>query len=141
MKSKRDLAQEQLNLMEIIRDKSNINMVTCGNCGTILLHEMKSIHEDNHDITCFGCKQEMDFSDCPDYWYVGCIENAEFDEDVNLDVTVDDVVKVAMDLGMNPSIAEINEVLKYYNSEVENDPTATWDLIVENLLYNFVGTL
>jgi hypothetical protein len=42
---------------------------------------------------------------------------------------------------MNPSIAEINEVLKYYNSEAENDPTATWDLIVENLLYNFVGTL
>jgi len=141
MKSKRDLAQEQLNLMEIIRDKSNINMVTCGNCGTILLHEMKSIHEDNHDITCFGCKQEMDFSDCPDYWYVGCIESAEFDEDVNLDVTVDDVVKVAMDLGMNPSIGEINEVLKYYNSEAENDSTATWELIVENLLYNFVGTL
>lgn len=141
MKSKRDLAQEQLDLMEIIRDKSNINMVTCGNCGTILLHEMKSIHEDNHDITCFGCKQEMDFSDCPDYWYEGCIESAEFDEDVNLDVTVDDVVKVAMDLGMNPSIAEINEVLKYYNSEAENDSTATWELIVENLLYNFVGTL
>jgi hypothetical protein len=141
MKSKRDLAQEQLDLMEIIRGKSNINMVTCGNCGTILLHEMKSIHEDNHDITCFGCKQEMDFSDCPDYWYVGCIEGAEFDEDVNLDVTVDDVVKVAMDLGMNPSIAEINEVLKYYNSEAENDSTATWELIVENLLYNFVGTL
>ena len=46
-----------------------------------------------------------------------------------------------MDLGMIHSIAEINEVLKYYNSEVENDPTATWDLIVENLLYNFVGTL
>jgi hypothetical protein len=141
MKSKRDLAQEQLNLMEIIRDKSNINMVTCGNCGTILLHEMKSIHEDNHDITCFGCKQEMDFSDCPDYWYVGCIESAEFDEDVNLDVSVDDVVKVAMELGMNPSIAEINEVLKYYNSEAKNDSTATWELIVENLLYNFVGTL
>jgi hypothetical protein len=42
---------------------------------------------------------------------------------------------------MNPSIAEINEVLKYYNSEAKNDTTATWELIVENLLYNFVGTL
>jgi hypothetical protein len=46
-----------------------------------------------------------------------------------------------MELGMNPSIAEINEVLKYYNSEAENDPTATWELIVEILLFNLVRTL
>jgi hypothetical protein len=44
-----------------------------------------------------------------------------------------------MELNLNPSIAEINEVLKYYDSEVDNDPTATWDLIVENLLYNCVA--
>jgi hypothetical protein len=44
-----------------------------------------------------------------------------------------------MDLKMNPSIAEMKEVLKYYDSEVEEDPTATWDLIVENLLYNCVA--
>lgn len=55
------------------------------------------------------------------------------------DICVDDVVKVAMGLGMNPSIDEINEVLKYYNSEADNDPTATWELIVENLLYNCVA--
>jgi len=48
------------------------------------------------------------------------------------------VIVLAMRLGMNPSIAEINEVLKYYDSEVEQDPTATWNLIVENLLYNCV---
>jgi hypothetical protein len=46
------------------------------------------------------------------------------------------VVQVAIDLKLNPTIAEINEVLKYYPNEVEQDPTATWDLIVENLLYN-----
>ena len=83
MKSRRELAQEQLNLMEIIRAEANINMVTCGHCGTILLHEMKSINEDN-TIVCFGCKREMDLSDCPDYWYEGCIENAEFSEYENL---------------------------------------------------------
>ena len=80
MKTTRELAQIQLDLMETIRDKANINMVTCGNCGTILLHETKSINEDN-SIVCFGCKSEMELSDCPDYWYVGCIENSEFDED------------------------------------------------------------
>jgi hypothetical protein len=29
-------------------------------------------------------------------------------------------------------------VLKQYDSEAEADPTATWELIVENLLYNNV---
>ena len=66
MKTTRELAQEQLNLMEEIRYLANINMVTCGNCGTILLHEMKSINEDN-TIVCFGCKSKMELSDCPDY--------------------------------------------------------------------------
>lgn len=54
------------------------------------------------------------------------------------DICVDDVVKVAMGLGMNPSIDEINEVLKYYNSVAE-ESTEPWDLIVENLLYNCVA--
>lgn len=54
-------------------------------------------------------------------------------------ISVDDVVKVAMELGMNPSIDEINEVILYYNSEAEQDSTATWELIVENLLYNCVA--
>ena len=142
-KTRRELAQEQLDLMDEIRATSNINMVTCGHCGTILLHEMRSITDDN-TIVCFGCKRTMDLSDCPDYWYTGCIENSEFDEDepteeLTTEIDVEDVVKVAMDLGLNPSIAEIKEVLKYYDSEVENDPTASWDLIVENLLYNCVA--
>jgi len=67
MATKRELAQEQLNLMDDIRAKANINMVTCGHCGTILLHEMRSINEDN-SIECFGCKRTMDLSDCTDYW-------------------------------------------------------------------------
>lgn len=137
----RELAQEQLDLMNVIRAKSNINIVTCGNCGTILFHEMKSINEDN-SIECFGCKTKMELCDCPDYWYEGCIENMEFDEDEpepTKQISVDDVVSVAIDLGINASIAEINEVLKYYDSEVDQDPTATWELIVENLLYNCVA--
>ena len=140
MKTTRELAQEQFNLMEEIRFKANINMVTCGHCGTILLHEMKSINEDN-TIVCFGCKSKMELSDCPDYWYEGCIESSEFDEaeTTTKDIDVADVVRVAMDLKMNPSIAEINEVLSYYDSEVKQDPTATWELIVENLLYNCVA--
>lgn len=76
----RDLVLEQMALMDIIRNKANINMVTCGNCGTLLLHKMKSINEDN-SIICFGCKTKMDLSDCPDYWYSGIENNQEFNND------------------------------------------------------------
>jgi hypothetical protein len=151
--TKIELAQEQLDLMNVIRAKSNINIVTCGNCGTILFHEMKSISDiefisfkdDDNSIECFGCNAKMELCDCPDLWYEGCIENMEFDEDEPIISSeffilpsIEDVVQVAIDLKMNPSIAELKEVLKYYPSEVEQDPTATWDLIVENMLYNYV---
>ena len=152
MKTKRELAQKQLDLMNHMRTYANINIVTCGNCGTILLHEMKSISDiefisfkdDDNSIECFGCNAKMELCDCPDLWYEGCIENMEFDEPIissefSILPSIEDIVKVAMDLKMNPSIAEINEVLKYYESEVDQDPTASWEMIVENLLYNCVA--
>lgn len=144
-KTRRELAQEQLDLMEIIRNKANINMVTCGNCGTILLHETKTINEivekDLH-IECFGCKREMDFSDCPDYWYNGCIENSEFDETdkegLTKEIGVADVISVAESLKMNPTIVEIREVLKRYDGEILEDPSGNLELWVEKLLYEII---
>jgi hypothetical protein len=135
MKTKRELAEKQIELQDRVIALANINIVTCGHCGCVLLHE-----RNDELIECACCKHELDQSDCPDLWYEGCQNNSEFDEEIipTKDISVDDVVKVAMDLGMNPSIAEINEVLKYYDSEVDQDPTATWELIVENLLYNCV---
>ena len=135
MKTKRELAEKQIELQNRINAVASVNIVTCGNCGSVLLHDRM-----DSEIECACCKSVMDLSDCPDLWYEGCQNNSEFDEEIipTKDISVDDVVKVAMDLGMNPSIAEINEVLKYYDSEVDQDPTATWDLIVENLLYNCV---
>ena len=71
-------------------------------------------------------------------WY-GLFEEPKITQLANeTDISVDDVVKVAMGLGMNPSIEEINEVIKYYNSVAE-ESTETWNLIVENLLYNCVA--
>ena len=136
MATKRQLAEKQIELQNRVIALANINIVTCGHCGSVLLHE-----RNDELITCACCKHELDQSDCPDLWYEGCQNNSEFDEEEILtqEISVEDVVRVAMDLGMNPSIAEINEVLKYYDSEVDNDPTATWELIVENLLYNCVA--
>jgi hypothetical protein len=137
MKTKRELVISQLELMAEIRAKANINIVTCGNCGSVILHETDL----EGTITCYDCKSEMDLSDCPDLFYHGMELSRIFDEELPItkEIGIDDVVRVAMDLGMNPSIAEINEVLKHYDSEAKEDPTATWDLIVENLLYNCVA--
>ena len=87
----RELAQKQLDLMNEIRAKANINMVTCGNCGTILLHEMElisddefiSLKDDDNSIECYDCKTKMDLCDCPDLWYEGCIESIVFDINLN----------------------------------------------------------
>jgi len=78
MATRREMATEQLRLMDEIRAKSNINLVECGNCGTLLLHKMDVNVE---TVECFGCKEEMAKSDCGDFWYEGCINNSEFDED------------------------------------------------------------
>lgn len=61
--------RNQLELMDDIRYKLNINMVTCGHCGTVLLHK-----SNEEMITCYGCKSEMDVCDCPDFFYDGMPE-------------------------------------------------------------------
>lgn len=73
MENKRDLAIKQIKLQEKIQ-ASGFNIVTCGNCGGILLHETKQ-----ETINCF-CGREMDLSECPDYWYQGVENNEEFND-------------------------------------------------------------
>lgn len=53
-------------------------------------------------------------------------------------ISVEDVVKVAEDLKMNPSLKEISKVLSEYEVALFEDTAATWDLVVENLLYKHV---
>lgn len=74
MKTKRDLAIEQIYLQEQMQN-NGVNLVTCGNCGSLLLHKLG-----RESIECF-CGREMDLSDCPDYWYEGCQDNVEFNEE------------------------------------------------------------
>jgi len=37
---------------------------------------------------------------------------------------------------MDITIKQVRQVLEMYDDEADNDPTATWNLIVENCLYN-----
>ena len=77
MATRREIASEQLSLMNEIREKANINIVECGNCEQVLLHKRDSVDT----IKCFSCLEDIDKSDCGDLWYNGCIDNLEFDED------------------------------------------------------------
>jgi len=49
----------------------------------------------------------------------------------------DDVLRVAKDLKMKkPNDEEVIRILTAYPSAQEDDPTGTWNLVIEDLLYN-----
>jgi hypothetical protein len=64
-----ELAKEQIALQEKIQRDSNVTIVTCGNCGNVVLHEIGL-----EEIQCFSCTMVMATEDCPDLWYEG-VEN------------------------------------------------------------------
>ena len=133
MKTKRQVAEKQIELQERIQ-ASGINVVSCGNCGSVMFHEIS----DESDIQCIDCDMLMAQCDCPDFWYKG-LEGNYSNEPIYNGITFDDVVNVATDLKMNPSISDIREVLKYYESEETQCYDMNWTEIVENLLYNCVA--
>lgn len=136
MKTVRERVLEQVYLQEEIQRVSSITIVNCGSCGSVVLHKMKA--DQQEDIVCPYCGFESDPCDFPDFLYRGMESSEVFDEPkaISSYIDVDDVIKIATSLGMNPDIDVIEQVLRDYDSESENDPTATWELIVENLLYN-----
>lgn len=66
----KELVKEQIDLFYDI-NRAGLNIVTCGNCGTMLLHKI----DEKETITCFSCKEVMAKSDCPDYWFDGAENN------------------------------------------------------------------
>lgn len=72
MKTKRQIAEGQIRLQEQMQSEG-FNIVTCGNCGSVLLHKTGE-----ETIECF-CG-EMALSDCPDLWFENMLNNAEFND-------------------------------------------------------------
>lgn len=79
-KTKRELVIEQLSLMDEIVGQANVNIVTCGHCGTVNLHKVKPISANPQLITCYECKHELDVCDCPDLFYTGMENSALYEE-------------------------------------------------------------
>lgn len=50
----------------------------------------------------------------------------------------EDVFQVANSIGQNLTEEQIQEVISLYESEEDEDPSATWDLIVEKIIYDIL---
>lgn len=56
-----------------------------------------------------------------------------------MEIQKEDIIEVAETLNITLTETEIDNVLSIYESEADNDPTATWDLVVENCIYNVIN--
>jgi len=50
-----------------------------------------------------------------------------------------DVIGVADSIGKVLSVDEINQIIEGHSDECKNDPTGTWDLVVEEQIYTIVN--
>jgi len=60
-------AYEQYDLQQEVIQKANINIVTCGDCGSVLLHRLEV-----EEVVCDSCGFTSEPCDFPDY---NCIPN------------------------------------------------------------------
>ena len=51
-------------------------------------------------------------------------------------IILEDVIQVARELNFNPNLKQMDEVVRIYATEQESDLTATWNLVVEQILYS-----
>ena len=72
----REMILEQIGLKDEIINKSDINIVTCGNCGAVVLHRLT-----DEEIKCPYCGFESEPCDFPDFLHIGCELSAIHDED------------------------------------------------------------
>ena len=51
----------------------------------------------------------------------------------------EDVLQVAKSINVTLTDEQITEVLKIYPAEQEQDPTGTWNLVIENCIYQIIN--
>jgi hypothetical protein len=81
--TKRDKILNQIELQEKVQRLADVNIVTCGHCGNVVLHEM-----DAEEIDCPYCDRVMDVCDCPDLFYSN-MENNTIEVRHTISVAVD----------------------------------------------------
>ena len=61
-KEKENKMLEQYDMAQEIVNKTGINIVTCGNCGDVLLHNINDLDSEgtSNDIVCPSCRWESE---------------------------------------------------------------------------------
>jgi len=57
--------EEQFNILQRMQS-DGYNVVTCGNCGYVILMELDGYNID--EVQCPHCKEDMDYCDMPDLY-------------------------------------------------------------------------
>lgn len=111
MKTKREKVLEQINLMEVIQQKANINIVACCSCDSIILHDRNA-----EEIECPYCGIITDSSNFSDYLYSGMENNEEFEDE-----TTKENFEFNDSLYSGNPTDLINEFVEFKTTEIEKD--------------------
>ena len=86
---------KQEDMLKFIQEQLNINVVTCGHCGSVFIH-----HSADKETTCPHCNSVNDPSDNPDLFYPGWDEfiKAETKEVYSGEITDENGLKVELSL-------------------------------------------
>ena len=109
-----------------------LKYVKCSKCGSTNLsfdgsffwdfNEQKDVIDNIHSVECDDCRGEE-------------VEEVEF---LDGGLRLGDVHNVAGTLGITLTETQAIKCLELYPTEMESDPTATWNLIIENIIHNIV---
>lgn len=72
---KQALITNQVDLQNKIIAIAKINIVNCCHCGSVVLHKI----DDEDDMICPYCHEEVSKNDCPDFLYTGLELSGEFE--------------------------------------------------------------
>lgn len=75
MKTREEKLLEQIEFQNKIIHLANVNLVSCGSCGSVMFHEVVNItqemKEEEYNIECPFCDFKSEPCDFPDYFYEG----------------------------------------------------------------------
>lgn len=114
--TKKEIAIEQINLQNQIKNLADINIILCCKCSNVLLCK-----RDSEKVTCL-CGADVNVQDCEDYWYDGLENNSEF----STPATVKSVYKIVE--------TKLVEQLCTYEVEATSEDEAINAIVMGNVI-------
>lgn len=100
MKTRQEKIEAQIELQNKIVALANVNLVTCGSCGSTMFHEVvvvtQEMKKEEYEIECPYCDFKSEPCDFPDFFYTGMEISSVFEEEVveKVELVADNHTKV-----------------------------------------------